>query len=156
MEKCMPKTFSIDYSNLEGKIYKKAYKFEDVKNHLETVAFDVVRFKDGDKGANLWQVQNSDDGDYIVALYQPDEEKTACVWDVVINKIAGNLQISYKGDPLVKIACSKLGIPRNELEKVKEYLPTKLSGNKKLVKAMLNELPYLSRQEVLKKYPELI
>jgi hypothetical protein len=63
----MPK-FSVDYSGLENKIYKKAYRLADVKDQLETVAFDIVRFKDNDKGAELWQVQSADDGDYIVAL----------------------------------------------------------------------------------------
>lgn len=151
--------FSIDYSRLENKIYKKAYRLEDVKDRLETVAFDVVRFKDGDKSTELWQVQSSDDGDYIVALYQSDEGKEAtasALWDVTISKTAGHLQISYKGDPLVKIASAKLGIPGNELGKVKDYLPTKLAESKKLVKALLNELSPSSKQAVLNKYPELV
>ena len=149
--------FAIDYSGLENRIYKKAYRLEDIKDQLETVAFDVVRFKDGDKGAELWQVQSGDDGEYIVALYQPDaEEKSASVWDVAINKTAGELQISYKGDPLVKIAAAKLGIPRSELHKVPEYLPSKLAENKKLVKALLNALTASAKKEVLNKYPELV
>lgn len=153
----MPKDFSIDYSRLENRICKKAYRFKDVKDQLETVAFDVVRFKDSDKGADLWQVQSSDDGDYIVALYQPDEDKIAAAsWDVTISKTAGHLQISYKGDPLVKIASIKLGIPNNELDKVKNYLPIRLAENKKLVKALLNELSPSTKQAVLNKYPELV
>lgn len=152
----MPK-FSLDYSGLENKIYKKAYRLADVQSQLETVAFDVVRFKDGDKGADLWQVQNAEDGDYIVALYQPDEqEKTAAPeWDVVINKTAGDLQIMYKGDPIVRMAASKLGIPRAELHLTEQYLPEKLAANKKLVKALLNELSPSAKQSVLAKYPEL-
>lgn len=151
----MSKKFPLDFSKLENKIYKKGYRFEDVKEHLETVAFDIVRFKDGDVGADLWQVQSADDGDYIVALYQP-EEKTASPWNISINKIAGNIQISYKGDPLVKIACSKLGIPNNEIEKIKDYLPLRLSENKKLVKSLLNELTPSIKQEIFNKYPELV
>lgn len=152
----MLKNFSIDYSRLHNNIYKNAYKLSDVKNDLETVAFDVVKFKDGDKGADLWQIQSSDDGDYIVALYQPDEEKkTASMWDVSINKIAGNLEISYKGDPLVKISSSKLRIAREELDKIKSYLPLRLAEDKKLVRSLFNELPISSKKEILKKYPEL-
>lgn len=149
--------FSIDYSRLENRICKKAYRLEDIKDRLETVAFDVVRFKDGDKGADLWQIQSSDDGDYIVSLYQQDEEKTAsALWDVAISKTAGHLQISYKGDPIVKIASSKLGVPSNEINKIQDYLPSRLAENKKLVKALLNELPLSSKQAVLNKYPELV
>lgn len=147
----------IDYSGLEKIIYKKAYKLADVKDQLESVAFDIVRFKDGDKGAELWQVQSADDGDYIVALYESDSvEKSASQWDVTISKTAGNLQVSYKGDPIVRVASSKLGIPQSEIHKIPDYLPTKLAESKKLVKALLNELPVSAKNEVLRKYPELI
>jgi hypothetical protein len=148
---------SIDYLKLATSIYKKAYKLSDVKEHLETVAFDIVRFKDSDKAADLWQVQSADDGEYIVALYQPDEDvKIAKLWDVAVNKTAGDLQISYKGDPLVRISASQIGIPYLELSKVEEYLPAKLASNTKLVKALLNELSESAKKEVLSKYPELV
>lgn len=150
--------FAIDYSGLEGKIYKKAYKLSDVQDKLEKVAFDIVRFKDGDAGADLWQVQSADDGDYIVALYNGDDDVKVASnnWDVDVIKSASALQISYKGDPLVKIASSKLGIPASELDKVKEYLPEKLAGNKKLVSSLLKELPPSVKTSVLNKYPELV
>lgn len=152
----MPK-FSVDYSNLADTITKRAYKLSDVKDQLETVAFDVVRFKDNDKSADLWQVQSADDGEYIVALYQPDEEeKTAALWNVRVNKVASALEVAYKGDPLVSVGANRLGIPHSELEKVPSYLPTKLANNKKLVKALLSELSESSRQAVLTKYPELV
>lgn len=148
---------SIDYSSLENKIYKRAYRLSDVKDRIETVAFDVVRFKDSDNSADLWQVQNAEDGDYIVAMYQPDEEeKTAALWGVSVSKAAGDLHISYKGDPVVRVASAKLGIPRSELSKIEEYLPAKLAANKKLVKALLNELTGSAKKEVLNKYPELV
>lgn len=147
---------AIDYSALAHQITKKAYKLADVKEQIETVAFDVVRFKDADKGAELWEVQSSDDGDYIVALYEENENtKTSSDWSVAIAKTANLVQVSYKGDPIVRLASSKLGIPREELGKVPQYLPEKLSSNKKLVKALLNELTGEAKQEVLKKYPEL-
>lgn len=151
------KKFAIDYSALANQMVKRAYKLSDVKDQLETVAFDVVRFKDSDISADLWQVQSADDGEYIVALYQPDEEeKTAATWDVAVNKTASAIDISYKGDPIVRIAASKLGIPSSELNKVPSYLPAKLASNKKLVKALLSELSPTAKQEVLTKYPELV
>lgn len=150
------KKFTLDYSSLEDTVYKKAYRLSDVKNQLETVAFDVVRFKDSDKAADLWQVQSSDDGDYIVSLYQTEEEVKTAQWEVLVNKTAGDLQISYKGDPLVRVSASKIGIPRAELSEVSNYLPSKLASNKKLVKALLNELSESAKKEVLSKYPELV
>lgn len=149
--------FSVDYSSLAGQMTKKAYRLSDVKDQLQTVAFDIVRFKDSDKSADLWQVQSADDGEYIVALYQPDEEeKTAKLWDVSISKIASEIQISYKGDPIVRLAASNLGIPRAEIDKVPGYLPGKLASSPKLVKALLGELSPSAKKEVLAKYPELI
>lgn len=156
--------YSIDYSGL-AKLTKKAYRLSDVKDQLETIAFDVVRFKDGDHGAELWQVQSSDDGDYIVALYDEEEaapvEKTASkappsAWSVLVTKTGSDLQVSYKGDPLVRLSAAKLGIPSNELHQAEKYLPEKLATNKKLVKALLNELNDAARQEVSKRYPELV
>lgn len=152
----MPK-FALDYTKLENKIVKRAYHLSDVKDRLESVGFDIVRFKDADKGADLWQVQSADDGSYIVALYQEEEqEKNASLWEVMINKTAATLQVSYKGDPIVKVAATKLGIPNGEIEQIPGYLPAKLAENKKLVKALLNQLSPASKQAVLNKYPELI
>lgn len=153
----MPK-YSLDYSKLANQITKKAYRLSDVKDQLETVAFDVVRFKDGDKGADLWQIQSADDGDYIVALYDDEVEKTASTnpWGVYVSKNGHDVQISYKGDPLVRFAASKLGIPSSELHKAEQYLPEKLATNKKLVKALLSELSETARLEVSKRYPELV
>ena len=153
----MPK-ISIDYSSLATQITKKAYRLADVKDQLETVAFDIVRFKDGDKGADLWQVQNASDGDYIVALYDDEEaEKAAAsVWGVLVSKGGNDLQISYKGDPLVRLSAAKLGIPSSELHKAEQYLPERLATNQKLVKALLSELTDTARQEVSKRYPELV
>ena len=122
------------------------------------MAFDIVKFKDNDKGADLWQIQSADDGDYIVSIYQPDEDEKiiTATWNVAINKISGDLQVSYKGDPIVRLAANKLGIPKNELYRAEQYLPKKLAGSKKLVNALLNELNESAKKEVLSKYPELV
>lgn len=148
---------SLDYSSLANQITKKAYRLSDVKDQLETVAFDIVRFRDGDKSADLWQVQSADDGDYIVALYEDETEKEASSnWSVLVTKTGSDLQISYKGDPLVRLSSKKLGIPNNELHQAEKYLPEKLASNKKLVKALLSELNDAARLAVSKRYPELV
>lgn len=147
---------AIDYSKLEEVIYKRAYKLSDVKDKIQVVAFDIVKFKDNDKASQLWQIQSADDGDYIVALYNEDEQVKEGNWQVSLNKVASDIQISYKGDPIVKVAANKLGIPKDELHKVEGYLPQKLAENKKLVKALLNELSEETKKQVLNRYPELV
>jgi len=138
--------YAMDYSGLQ-KLSKRAYKLSDVKSQLEVVGFDIVRFKDADKGADLWQVQSADDGDYIVALYdEPEEQLTVeanakSLWQVKASSL--------------RLWASKLGIPATELKQAENYLPSKLASNPKLVKALLRELPDLARLETLKRYPEL-
>ena len=151
--------FAVDYLKLENKLLKKAYKLSDVKDRLEKVSFDIVRFKDGDEASKLWQIQSADDGEYIVTLYEDDLSvlKTAknSNWDAVLSKTAKVLNVYYKGDPIVKVATQRLGIPDNELSSVEKYLPAKLSENRKLVQALLNELNETAKNTVLDKYPEL-
>jgi len=149
----------IDYMNLENKIYKKAYRLSEVKDKIEKVAFDIVRFKDDDNAANLWQVQSADDGDYIVALYDQTQDKvveaSSSPWKVVVNHIGKSLNFYYKEAPIINIACSRLNIPEGEIIKAARYLPSKLSKNKKLEKSLLSELPADARMKVLAQYPEL-
>ena len=150
--------FSVNYKNLENKIYKRAYKLSEVSDRIEKVAFDVVRFNDDDDASRLWQIQSADDGDYIVALYDEAEEaqkKTAITWEVSLNKTASVVEIYYKGDPIVKVAASKLGIPSNEISMVSSYLPKKLAESKRLVMSLLSETDEATKAEILKKYPEL-
>lgn len=148
--------FSLDYSKLDNKIYKKAYKLSDVKDKIEKVAFDIVRFKDGDSASNLWQIQSADDGEYIVAIYNPEETIKNSEWEVSYIKTANVLEFSYKGDPIVRVSSSKLGIPNKELNQVEGYLPEKLASSKKLVSLLLNELSPVVKKQVLNKYPELV
>lgn len=154
----MNKKSTLDYNQLENKIDKKHYKLADVKDKLIKVAFDIVRFKDSDKAADLWQIQAGDDGEYIVALYQKDDdtvEKTANNWSVYVNKFASSMEICYKGESLVSVASSKLGMTLEDLEKAKNYLPLKLAQNKDLVKVILNDLDKTTKNQVFNKYPEL-
>lgn len=153
----MSKNF-IDYSALDQKISKKAYRLSDVKDNIEKVAFDIVRFKDSDKGADLWQIQSSDDGDYIVSLYEDNNEnvKTASVktsWEVTGTN--GNLYFFYKGEPVLKTAASSLGLSSEDTSTVTRYLPKKLAENKTLVNLLLNQVDKASKQRILTKYPEL-
>ena len=152
--------FNIDYNQLDGTVNKSFYKLSEVKDKIEKVAFDIVRFKDSDKGADLWQIQNSDDGDYIVAKYNQEEEvvKTASAlsnWEVNYNKLSNNLNIFYKGEQIAKIASNKLGLTSDTLNNVESFLPQSLENNKKLVTSLLKQLPEVTKNAVLNKYPEL-
>ena len=151
-------TTGINYKQLEDQLLKKTYKVSqaELNSKFEKIAFDIVRFKDDDKGAALWEIQSADDGEFIISLYEePEQTKTASSWQVSLSKTADSIQFSYKGDPLVKLATSKLGVPSNELNTIERYLPKKLASNKELVKALLSELSEPAKKMVYNKYPEL-
>jgi hypothetical protein len=150
----MPK-FSIDLDNVSSVVSKKSYKLSDVKDKLVKVAFDVVRFKDAPED-ELWQIQNSDDGDYIIALYNDDEKiVTASLqpWSVIVKN--SDVHVFYKKEHLCKVASSELGLQESDLSLVKQYLPKKLASNKNLVKSLLNSVDRDTQKSILAKYPEL-
>jgi len=151
----MPK-FSVNYDQVVDMTSKKSYKLSDVNDKIEKIAFDVVRFKDGPQD-ELWQIQSTDDGDYIIAIYS-DEEKisTASVqdWSVVIKN--SDLHFFYKKDHICKVASKTLGFNDQDLVLAKRYLPSKLSENKNLVNSLLKSVDSNSLKNILAKYPELV
>lgn len=154
----MKNKIEFDYKELDFRLTKKAYRLSDVADKVEKVAFDVVKFKDGDF-SHLWQVNKADDGnEYIVALYNDDEqiEKTASLknnWTILKDK--ENIHIVYKNEPIAKFAASYLGIKESDLDLVEEYLPNKLATNKSLVEKLLKSVGKFKKEELARKYPEL-
>lgn len=149
--------FSLDYDQLNNRLSKRSIRLADVKDQIEKVAFDVVRFRDSDAASNLWQIQGQGDEQYIVALYPEEVEKLKLSsWEVTLSKLANTVSFFYKGDPVAKIAASELGTTSQEqLEKTVKSLPTKLESNKKLASALLKKIPTSAAEELVRKYPEL-
>lgn len=152
--------FAVDYEEvLQKSMDKKTiYRWSEVKSkpHIK-VAFDVVRFTDtNDNIDGLWQIKHSDEGDYIMAMYDVDpNEKTSSNWSVVLDKRAENINVFYKNTPLTKIAVSKLGIPAQEVDFVCGFLPQSLEKNASLKSSLLTSLPIETKQNIKKSYPEL-
>ncbi len=147
--------YQFNLDNVERVVSKRSYKLSDVKDKLVKIAFDVVKFVDS-PDTELWQIQSSDDGDYIIALYNEDEKIAKASlqpWSVAVKNSA--LHIFYKQEHLCKVASSVLGLQENDLSLVKQYLPNKLASNKNLVKALLNSIDRNTQTNILAKYPEL-
>jgi hypothetical protein len=149
--------FDLDYTKLEDKLTaKKAYKLSDVKDKIKKVAFDVVRFTDKQDIDGLWQIQNCEDGDYIVAMYDENENKDvvkeSSKWTVVTDRGNKFANILYKDLPIAKISLASYGMTG---EDARNYLPDSLESNKKLASSLLNTLEPEVLQEVLSKFPEL-
>lgn len=153
----MEKT-SIDYNLLQKSMNKKKiYKLSDVSHRIEKIAFDVVRFTDNDNIDELWQIEHCADGDYIVALYQDSTSvKTASSIDWRALTDSDAVQIFYKETPIAKISLASVGIPTEDAKLVSKYLPKKLAENKQFVQKLINDLTIDEKQELYKKFPELV
>lgn len=148
--------FAVDYQVLGQKMTeRKVYRFEDVKDRLVKVAFDVVRFREDDNIDGLWQIQATDDGELIVAMYEeePGLESKSNDWAAVADKTGSVINVFYKTEPVMKFAASSVGI--EDVSNLVETLPKSLSENTNLRQAMLNELPLEEKAALLAKYPEL-
>lgn len=151
------RSHSLDYDSLSKSISradKNTYKLSDVKHKLEKVAFDVFRMKDG-KPDELWEIQNSDDGDYIVARYNAEEAgsevKTSSEkgWETLITESSNDVNVFYNGHPITKIANVQ------DAAVIKRFLPSKLANDKAFVSALLSTLDEKTRSSIYKQYPEL-
>lgn len=153
-----PSFTDYDFSGLEDKVaQKKFYKLSDVQDRIEKVAFDVVRFKDSDSLEHLWQIQNTPDGDVIVAMYEEDDAQLESRghWKAMADK-ENSINVFYKGEPIVRLAISSLGIPVEEAHSVCRYLPNTLASDSSMVKSLLKDnLSDTERERVLSRYPEL-
>jgi hypothetical protein len=146
----------VDLDTVANSLIKKAYKLSDVKDKLIKVAFDIVRFADNPE--QLWQIQQADDGEFIVALYSEDEEKVATAsassnWKVIVKN--AELNIFYKDNFVHKIGAEKLGFEPSDLVLAKQYLPTKLTQDTSFVKALMKDVDETTKKQLVAKYPEL-
>lgn len=148
---------SVDYESINKKLTaKKAYKYNDVKDHLIKVAFDVVKFKDADNIDGLWQIQSADDGEVIVALYEETPKlETRSSWSAIPDKTASYVHIFYKNEPITKLAMASLGIQEKDTVSFIETLPKILAENSSIRTQMLRELNSEDKSNLIKKYPEL-
>jgi hypothetical protein len=153
--------FDVNYQNLDEELNRpKFYRYSDVKDRLIKVAFDVVRFRESDNIDGLWQIQQTDDGEVIVATYDegPDEvskQSSVSHWAARANKVGNAVTLFYKNEPITKIALSQLGIDSGDAGLVCSYLPQKLATDRGIKTKLLNELSDHERQELFTKFPEL-
>lgn len=157
----MVEKFSVNFSELQQQLRPKkpAYKYADVKDRLVKVAFDVVRFMDADNIDGLWQIQETDDGEVIVAMYDESSaqdkptEKTAG-WSAMPDR-AGNVNVFYHETPVAKVSLASLGMTDEDPGSVGKTLSEKLALNSSLRVSFLGTLSREDREALFRAYPEL-
>ena len=158
----------IDYSSLEQNLNRpKHYKYADVKDKLVKVAFDIVKFNDPNEDIDgLWQIKATDDGEVIVALYEPAEnvkeskvnqnglQKIASSeWQVISGK--DSLNLFYKEEPIARYSFEQFGVEDSDRAEFCKHVNEKLNSDEAYVKALFNELPIAKKAEIAKRFPEL-
>ena len=146
--------FSVDFEKLDQVLNKRAYKYNDVKDKLVKVAFDVVRFFDETNVGGLWKIQKNKDGEVIVALYEePTIEKSASIknyWNAILDSSKSNIYITYKNSVTSKIASSDLPFPTEELETFAKSITDKINSNSEFQDKVLKE----ADPQIVSQFPE--
>ena len=157
--------FLLDYNSLESAVNKpRVYKYEDVKHKLVKVAYDIVKFDGPEEDIDsLWQVQATDDGEVIVAMYDESVKtgndsptiKSQSSWNVVADSKHENMFIFYKDHPIKKIATNTVGILPNDISSFCSNISNKLNSDKGFRSSLLNDLSNVERIELFSKHPEI-
>ena len=150
--------FAFDYKSLDNKINQKTFKYNDVKDKLHKVAFDVVKFDSDSNIEGLWKIEKDDQGEYIIAMYEDAFEKVASVksdWVVLADQAGHNLSFFYKNEPVIKLASEFLGVGAQDADELASNLPELFNSNLKLTASLLLELTAPERQTLLSRFPEL-
>lgn len=147
----------LDYDKLDSTVNgKRTIKLSDVKDRIQKVAFDVVRFTDAGNFDKLWIVKEENGEKVLVAMYDEDEPLTvqASAWNAMADSL-GNVNVFYKGEPIVKFAISAIGLKKEDISTVCRTLPQKLASDGSFVSSMISMLDYNGKTSVYAKYPEL-
>jgi len=152
--------FAVDYSYIDQKLNsQKSYKYEEVKNRLVKVAYDIVRFMDADESIDgLWQIQKTDDGEVIVAMYDDTvktaSKKTESDWHVFPDRANTSINIFYKNEPIKRIA-SEMIEDSNFLPSLCKDIEVKLASDDSFRNKLLNELSLDQKSDLLTRFPEI-
>jgi len=146
--------FQIDLKELKDTIVPDNSKvpLKGNENKIIRVAFDLFRFKDGDP-EELWQVQSSDDGEFLVRTYAlPGDEGNIepSKWSVQADKKEENITVSYLNTPILKIAAKKYGITDpNDVRLLERVIYNKLATDNNFVNKVVRSLS-IEKQTLLK------
>ena len=155
----------IDYEILNKHFDNKdnrTFKYEDVKHRLEKVAFDIVRFAPeyDDCIDGLWKIENTKDGDVILAMYSSDDEVVKVAsktnWEVIPDKELSEINVFYKDEPITTLKRSSLKIEASEVKSFCRHLINKIATDNNTKTLLLRDLNKKTRNYLLSKHPELL
>lgn len=149
-----------DFIGLQQQLDREnTIKLADVAHKIERVAFDVVRFRDDDLG-QLWRVEQTDEGDVLVAMYDDDKdiEITASVsdWKAIPDKSEQYVNIFYKNEAISNFKTASVGLDSEDVHIVCSVMRQKLAEDKDFQSKFIESLPKKEQEVLVAKYPELL
>jgi len=129
----------------------------DNEHRMIRVAFDFFRL-DGDEADDLWQVQSSDDGEFLVRTYSLPEEteeiKTSS-WSVTADKECANLTVAYQGVPITRLSSKDYGAKTPVDGKLLQGIVfKKLATDEEFIKSLILSLSTDKKEALLHLFAE--
>jgi hypothetical protein len=142
--------FHINWDNFEGIGKDKRIPLKGNEHRITRVAFDLVRFNDN-TSEELWQIQSSDDGEFLVRTYNLPEDKIVSEsdWTVNLDKSGENITVAYKNMPIQRFASKQFGAEDlSEALLLRRTIRKKLALDQGFVDSFVKSLPE-NKQEIL-------
>ena len=137
----------------------KSFRYSDVQNKLQKVAFDVVRFIDGSDIEGLWRIQKDDQGEYIVATYDVEQKieknaNTSETWSTSVDR-QDRIHVFYKDKEAKSFSSSEVNLPNTASRTIAKTLQKKLASDNSFVRQFISSLDASVRTNLFSSYPEL-
>jgi len=135
----------IDFSEISDTCKEPTrLKYEKHKHEFKKIAFDVYA-PINDPTDNLWTLQNTDDGDFLIRTdWDHDsahlKESQDIGWNATPNKAGSSITLYYKDLPLINLAANEYGFEDGD---TRGFIKTLLNfmRDKNNVASLLKALP---------------
>lgn len=152
---------TLDWGKLTNDLSEDKQKipYEENKHRFRKVAFDVFQLNSS-PSESLWSLEDDEDGkQYLVALYQSDENKdnidVKSEWKALADKEAQNITLTYKDMPIQRFAAKDYGFDKEDVHVFQKSLLDLLNSNPEHVSKMLRAQSKEKIRIIAKHFPEL-
>ncbi len=122
---------------------------------IKKVAFDMVKVY-GDEYNDLWRIENTDDGDFLVRASNPEfQVKESSNWKAVSDFGCENITLSYCGVPIARFASSEYSFSPEDIGMFKAALLERAVDDSEFVKQVFASQSDAKRAAISGAFPEL-
>ena len=126
---------------------------EDLK--IKKVAFDMVKVY-GDEYNDLWKVESTDDGDFLVRSSSPSfQTKQSSNWKAISDFDCKNITLSYRGVPIARFAAEEYSFSSEDIGLFKAALLERAVDDGDFVKQVFASQSDAKVTAISSAFPEL-